>query len=503
VKETLPFTLLLVSLLCLVFVSCNDVSVGSSYSNPSANSGPLPPAGAVLSACGATISSPGTYSLNFTLATSADGEPCISIANVGNVTLNCNGNSITGVGEYGIGAMNVKNLIIENCNVATGKQNEISTFLSLSNVNGATVTGSIFGSNQNSLGGVLISDSTDVTFGSQLAKAPQNLSITATSNPSIISQLSNAPPPSNTLYGFIDAYNNVNLTIEGNAITSNAKIILNPFMIGVGGSQNTHVINNTVNGFGNPTSRLQAGDYLTGTDDDILIEDEAGPGALFSGNILVNTFDCGIETVGFMKNATMSYNVVDTVFVGIGGWYYLNVSNTQYIQNALTNIEYSGFYYLRDGPLRPAGVQDLPYFFYTFPADMPAETTINFTQNQFTGNTLHQPYLFDGKRVGGSVSIPVYSGMAYQASGLPGTEPTLQQFITVNNTFTNNTFDRAFGPLALNWGPPWTYTSDDIIDGGGNICLDAPTLAPSVSPTFGDPTAPLVMVTPINCGSEK
>jgi len=71
-----------------------------------------------------------------------------------------------------------------------------------------------------------------------------------------------------------------------------------------------------------------------------------------------------------------------------------------------------GFRYARYGGLRPAGAQ-LPYLFYTIPADMPAETTINFTQNQFSGNTLSQPIAFLGEQVG-SVEAVVCSRMDYQ-----------------------------------------------------------------------------------------
>jgi hypothetical protein len=150
--------------------------------------------------------------------------------------------------------------------------------------------------------------------------------------------------------------------------------------------------------------------------------------------------------------------------------------------------------------LRPAGEQ-LPYFFYTIPADMPAEPTINFTQNQFSGNTLSQPIVFQGEQVG-SVEALVYSRMAYAtASGLPGTDPSAQQFVTVENTFASNTFDRVFGPLSFSGGQPWTYTSDDVIDGKANICSGSQTFVPSVSPTFGDQSGALTQFTPINCGS--
>lgn len=507
-RKNLSSILVVVALSHLVFVSaCNQVGSVSSYSNPNTNSGPQPlaPLQRVVSDCGTTISSPGTYSLNSTLATNADGDFCITIANVENVTLNCNENSVTGVGAYGIFASNVNNLVIENCKVATGTGDGTSALLYLQNVDGGTVTGSTFGSNQSDLGGVYIFNSTNVTFGSQLPSAPANPSVTAATNPSISSQISNAPPASNIVYGFLNASSNVNLVVEGNALTSGTNSAINAFMIGVFGGQNTHVVNNTVNGLGNPVPIEENGTYYingVGTDDDILIEDETGPGSLISGNLLVNTFDCGIETVGFMKDIIISDNYVDTVARGIGGWYYLSVTNAQYTQNVITNIEYRGFDYARFGPLRPGGVQgqSLPFFFYTVPADMPAETTINFTQNQFVGNTLSQTIGFQGDPVG-SVYAVVYSAMAYAASNLPGADPTPQQFITVKNTFASNTFDGQFSPLAFSGGQPWTYTSDDVIDGEGNICPASPTWVPSVSPTFGDLTGALSWVTPINCGS--
>jgi hypothetical protein len=505
VRKSLSSAWVLIALCYLAFVSaCNQVySTPDTKLVPQPSTGSQAPVQSVVFACGTTLNIPGTYSLNSSLTTNSGDEPCITIADVKNVTLNCKGNAITGAGESGISVLNVSGLIIENCTVATGTGNGASALLSLNNVNGGTVTGSTFGSSQSDLGGVSISDSTDVTFGSQLPSAPVNPSITAATNPSISSQIANAPPASNTVYGFVDASNNVNLVIEGNALTSGTSSASNPFVIGIFGGQKTHVVNNSVNGLGNPLPIEVNGTYYynsVGTDDDILIEDEAGPGSLVSGNLLVNTFDCGIETVGFMQNISISNNSIDTVGTAIGGWYYLSVSNAEYTQNVMTNIEYMGFRYARYGGLRPAGAQ-LPYFFYTIPADMPAETTINFTQNQFSGNTLAHPIVFQGEQVG-SVQAVVYSRMNYvTASGLPGTNPTPQQFVTVENTFTGNTFDRVFGPLSFSGGQPWTYTSDDVIDGKANICSGSQTFVPSVSPAFGDQTGALIQFTPINCES--
>jgi hypothetical protein len=444
----------------------------------------------VLTDCGSTISSPGTYSLDSKLTTNSGPEACITIAGTDNVTLNCNANSIVGVGEYGIGVLNVNNLIIENCKVATGTGDGFSTLLGLSNVNGATVTGSTFGSSESNFGGVLISDSTNITFGSQLPSAPANPSVTATTNPSISSQMSNAPPASNTVYGFINAWNNVNLVIEGNALSAVASSVPNSTMISTLYSQNTHVVNNTVNGLGSPIPIGEPGAYtLVGADDYILIAKETGPGSLVSGNILANVFDCGIETVGFMNNITLSNNHIDNVSTGIGGWYQLNVTNARFAYNVMTNIEYRGFRYFRIGGLRPAS------------GGLPAETTINFTQNQFTGNILSQPLLFQGVQLR-SVEIDVYSHMDYvPGSVLPGTVPTPEQFITVDNTFTNNTFEGAYGQLVFSSGPPWTYTSDDVIDGGGNICSGSQNFVPPVSPTFGHPSDAVILFSPINCGS--
>ena len=487
---------LLVVVPLLVFVSaCTNVGSGSSDTNTTSGP-PQPPAGlpapvqSVISDCGTTISVPGIYSLNSSLTTNSNPEACLTITGTDNVTLNCNGNSVTGVGQYGIGVLNVNNLIIKNCNVATGTGDGFSTLLGLSNVIGATVTGSTFGSSESNFGGVLISDSTNITFGSQLPSAPANPSVTATTNPSISGQILNAPPASNTVYGFINAWNNVNLVIEGNALSAVTSSVPNSTMISTVHGQNTHVVNNTVNGLGSPIPIGEPGAYtFVGADDDILIANETGPGSLVSGNLLVNAFDCGVETVGFMNNITLSDNHIDTVSTGIGGWYQLNVTNARFAYNVMTNIEYRGFRYFRIGGLRPAS------------SGQPPETTINFTQNQFTGNILSQPLLFQGVQLR-SVEIDVYSHMDYVPSPvLSGTVPTPEQFITVDNTFTNNTFDRAFGQLVFSSGPPWTYTSNDVIDGGGNICSGSQTSVPSVSPTFGDQAVALSQVNPINCGN--
>jgi len=494
IKSAAPSSIaaLLVPLCCFVILSaCSNE--GSDAPNTITSSGPPPPptpVQSVISDCGTTVGSPGTYFLNSGLTTNSGAEPCITITDTENVTLNCNGNSITGTGEYGISGLNVDNLIITNCNVATGTGDGLSTLLGLSNINGGTITNSTFGSSQADFGAVVIHDSTNVIFGSQLPRAPANASVTATTNPSISTLISGAPQASNMLYGFIISLDNVNVFIEGNALTSGTSTALNGYLIGILSSQNTQVVNNTLDGLGSPLPIVENGifEYL-GTDDDILIQDETGPGSLISGNILVNTFDCGIETVGFMKNITLSSNYIDTVSTGIGGWYLLSVTGARFLRNVMTNIEYMGFRYFRIGGLRPAS------------SKLPAETTINFTQNEFTGNILAQPLIVQGVQLR-AVEAYVYSMMGYVPSPrLPGTDPAPGQFITVGNSFTNNRFDNAFGPLVFSAGPPWTYTSDDVIDGGGNICSGSQNLVPLVSPTFTTQWVPTTQSIPINCGS--
>jgi hypothetical protein len=473
------------------------------FSQPPATPTQDPPVPTVVSNCGTIIASPGTYVLNSILVTNVGVEPCITINNTHGVILNCGGHSIVGLGQSGIAALNDNGIVVENCNVATGTGQGNSSLLYFKEVNGAQVTGSTFGSNQSNLGGVFIFDSINVTFGSSLPSAPSNPTVTVATNPAVGTLISNAPQPSNVVYGFLQNVRNVNLIIEGNAVTSATSTTTNPFAIGAFGGRNTRVINNTVNGLGSPVPIQSQGIYYTnnvGTDDDILIEDETGPDSLFSGNILVNTWDAGIETVGFIRDATISNNYIDTVNIGIGGWYYFSAIDTHYLQNVLTNIEYWGFYFARFGGLRPAGSQNLTYFFYTTPSDTPAETAIYFTQNVFSGNIVSQPIGFEG-RVPGSLYALVYSKMGYAAGNLPGTQPTEQQFVTNKNTFANNIFDEAFSPLYFSGGLPWTYTSDDVIDGGGNICAGSLSWVPTISPTFSNQVGTTTWISPITCSA--
>ena len=168
-RKHLSSILVVVPLSILVFVS----ACGSITSNSITNSRTPPPSGSptpvqgVISDCGTTISSSGSYSLISSLTTTSSTEPCITIASVNNVTLTCHENFITGVGAYGISVLNVNNLSIENCNVAIGTGDGTPTLLSLNNVNGGTITGCTLGSSQSN-GAVSISDTTNVTFGSQL-----------------------------------------------------------------------------------------------------------------------------------------------------------------------------------------------------------------------------------------------------------------------------------------------------------------------------------------------
>jgi hypothetical protein len=205
-----------------------------------------------------------------------------------------------------------------------------------------------------------------------------------------------------------------------------------------------------------------SGNNGIGVDDNVTVEDETGDNVI--ENDLRNAWDCGIETVGVVKNAKFARNRMHNVSTGIGGWYYNSLINSVIDNNV---VEQSGslFYFTRIYGLRPAGWDDRH--------QMPADTGVYFINNQITSNQLIQPWTSNNPYIYAGV-LPVFEQMQYTDLGThhPGeVDPTPDQFFLTNNFFQSNDFSKVL--TAPHFGSP--TAPGFIIDGGGNKCVPDPS----------------------------
>jgi hypothetical protein len=187
-----------------------------------------------------------------------------------------------------------------------------------------------------------------------------------------------------------------------------------------------------------------------GADDGIFFADENAN--VVKNNTIQNTFNCGLETLGVISNATIDSNTIrNTGFCGIGGWYFNSwISNI--VSNNIIDSAHQMFDFLQDYGLRPANYDPAgTYSGHMFPAD----TGVYFQNNQFINNKSS-----DNSNIGemlinmSQVSAPGRNGEI---------NPTPSQYILTNNTFKNNDFGTFFDPAFI--------PSSMIVDGGGNKCL--------------------------------
>lgn len=200
-----------------------------------------------------------------------------------------------------------------------------------------------------------------------------------------------------------------------------------------------------------------------GADDGIILADETAP--LVKNNQIVDVWDCGIEWVGSLSNATIQGNrVTHSVICGIGGWYFSNVTDSKFLDNVVerTNKLFAIF---RVYCPRPAG--DDPE------KRAPADAGVRFENNRFENNAL---------RVDADTPLEMASYFNYDfpfgtpgacGPGLDDRMPKPSDFHMSGNVFKNNDFglvqQRPYFSLSL---------KDAIVDGGGNICATSIDTSP-------------------------
>jgi len=239
------------------------------------------------------------------------------------------------------------------------------------------------------------------------------------------------------------------VVLSSNSLVSQTRgSSLTPAMIISNSGSSNHIVGNVMDG-------KWAGSGQTETDDGVVITDESGD--TVSGNTISNVFDCGIETLGMIANATISNNDITRAgFCGIGGWYWNSLRASTISGNVASDVPRL-FYFFRIFGLRPAG--------FDGQHELPADAAVYFSDNVFDGNRLVNPSV-----VGSWSSIlRIYNQLDYTGSisSAPGERaPGSSDFVLTNNTFRNNDFGHA--AMAPNFGAP--IVPGLVIDGGRNIC---------------------------------
>jgi Divergent InlB B-repeat domain len=354
-----------------------------------------------------SITTTGTYAVSGDL--SSDGGACLDVHDTTGVNIDCGGHTV--VGAPALSMRNVDGFSVTNCNFTNNGNVRMAD---LSQISKGMFQHDTFGFTY-----VNVVDASDVHFDQNTFDASYQQSY---SHRVMLS--------SNTLVS----------QTRGSAITP-ALIISNL------GSDN-QIVDNVMDG-------KWVGSGQTETDDGVVITDESGDDV--SGNTISNVFDCGIETVGVIANATINdNNITRTGFCGIGGWYYNSLKASTISRNVARDVPLL-FQFMRIWGLRPVG--------FDARHEKPADTAVFFSDNVFDGNRLVDP------RSGGiwSSIVRIYEELEFNGStsGAPGERvPGPSDFVLKNNAFRNNDFGHTL--IAPEFGKP--IVQGLIVDDGGNVC---------------------------------
>ncbi len=197
---------------------------------------------------------------------------------------------------------------------------------------------------------------------------------------------------------------------------------------------NNQVINNTVDGGSDGVFKgLQ---NSIGTDDGIILFNETGD--IIKNNIILNNWDCGIETSYIVKNTQFIGNKIkNSGACGIGGWYWIS-----WLGNTVSNNI----------------VEDSPQLLTFFRA-YGLLTERNEQIAYFKDNTFLNNKLISQKENGplGAYSTIIDMENVYYKGEIPA-----DKWVRESNTLSNNDFGTQ-NPIIIR-------PAKIIIDGGGNIC---------------------------------
>lgn len=365
-------------------------------------------------------SSPGTISTCEIISNSGDyilttdikmkGDSCIKVSNLENVSINCQNHSIildqdnqqpqTGSPTV-LSFDNVKHLKVKSCNIQMVNQLAYiqPILINLSNSNNAFISGNIFG-----VGVITVDHSNYLKF------------------------------EQNTLNGgsYQQLYSSNNI-ISNNFFTL-IKKPLQFMMIHLGNGHSNEVKNNTMDGVWDGVTTSQD----EGADDAIILDDESKD--YIHDNKIMNNWDCGIETTGFIQDTKIENNtIINSGICGIGAWYYNSWINNSVKGNIIDKAPQMFLFY-RDYGLRS---QD--------------NGIVYFKNNTFANNKFINP-ITQGRS---SSFFTFYEDV----SAHTGDEKAVSKssYVVENNIFLNNNFTTTmqypiFIPLNM------------IVDGGNNIC---------------------------------
>jgi hypothetical protein len=194
-------------------------------------------------------------------------------------------------------------------------------------------------------------------------------------------------------------------------------------------------------------------------------------------NFIHNYFASGVKWAGGLSNSGIQINAMDIIGEqALGGWEWASVSKTKIEQNFADRSSSLIRAYRRHG-LRPTDFQGSV-------RPIPADTGVDFSENQFGGNVLfnQRATTSSGAAVTSSAYLPLFTNLAYagDVSAIPGeVAPSNAQFHLIDNTFQRNELGHDFPGPDFGAG---TVVSGVVKDGGQNQCTtpSAPTPFPLV-----------------------
>jgi hypothetical protein len=386
-----------------------------------------------VTTCG-DIVTPGNYELTADLVAAAPDAHCLSIHDTSNVTLHCNGHSLSDAADYSSVALDIRNVrgfTLQDCLITTDYWQ--------------------------------ITDSGDVhILDSHITELPNiqtQASIWVWRTPRLRFEFNTVSDVALQMLGSDDA------VVADNqfAVTPGAASRL-VSEIGSQYAANVQILRNEMDGGWDGVTLY--GNFQNEVDDAVVLKDANN--ALVQNNYMKNCFDTGVEWVGQLQNSVIEGNVIVNVgYAAIGGWYWSSVSNVLFLQN-LADRPVRLFAAFRVYGLRPAN-------FDTNVSSLPADTGVYFRHNLFDGNVMRseRSSTFTGGETANSIWMLLYDRMGYggELSTLPGeVVPTDSQFDVTDNKFVRNDFGHSY-PAYFGASP---VVPGVVVDGGQNLCVPPP-----------------------------
>lgn len=196
--------------------------------------------------------------------------------------------------------------------------------------------------------------------------------------------------------------------------------------------------------------------FPNGADDGIMISQESSD--IVSGNVINNNYDCGIETEGFIKDTKIVNNKTNQGgLCGIGAWHRSSWLNNIVDSNTVDNSAYMLYFFLSDRRVQDG--QD-----------------IYFKDNTFSNNT------FLSQRSTSYIGPTKQYSSLFDLQNLPSWLTDKSVLHIGNNIFKDNDFNNTLPAPVL-------IPSSMIVDQGGNKCMFAYGVLPSLMCTLPTPAS--------------